>query len=332
MPAADATRKPARVRLPDGLRQAWRARLQRWLNRRIPPGREIRLNQRNLFVLPSRQGGGYLLTAALIWIGATNFQNNLVLALCFLLLALLFVTLHQTFANLSGLSLRHIATEPVFAGDTALCLLELDASRPRQQLALGFAEAPATQVSMAAGQPLRTAVAFPTHRRGRQRPGRLRVQSVYPYGLIRCWTWLDLDIELLVYPRPLDGEIPSAPGGTGSKDRGQPIAGSDDFLGLRGYVRGDPLARISWKHQAAGHGLLVREQVDYRSDERWLDYAALGEADPETRLSRLCRHALDLTAEGRAFGLRLPGTRIEPDRGDGHLRAVLRALAECPVS
>ena len=300
---------------------------RRWLDRRIPPAREIRLNQRNLFIFISRRGGAYLLVTALVWVGATNYQNNLIHALCFYLLALLFVVIHQTFANLSGLRLRFTGVEPVFAGAVACPRIELISTRPRQQLELGFPDESRVKASTPAGLPVTVTLPITTHRRGRFRPGRFRLASHYPMGLIRCWTWLDLDIEVLVYPQPLAGAVDTHVG-QGAEDSGEAVAGSDDFIGLRPWAPGDALSRVSWKHQASGHGLLVREQVDYRDTERWLDFDRWPGADPERRLSWLCHAALRLAADNRAFGLRLPGLMLPPATGDDHLRQVLRALAE----
>jgi len=315
---------PARFRsLFPGPGRRWR----RWLDRRIPPAREIRLNQRNLFIFPSRQGGAFLLVAALVWVGATNYQNNLIHALCFYLLALLFVVIHQTFANLSGLRLRYNGTEPVFAGAVAWPRIELLSASARQQLELGFPGESRVTVSALPGQPMTVTLPVTTPRRGRFQPGRFRLASHYPMGLIRCWTWLDLDIEVLVYPQPLAGAV-DAYAGQGAEDSGEAVAGSEDFIGLRPWAPGDALSRVSWKHQASGHGLLVREQVDYRDTERWLDFARWPGADPELRLSWLCHAALRLAADNRAFGLRLPGLTLSPATGDDHLRQVLRALAE----
>lgn len=312
------------------LQKPWRHRFHRWLERRIPPARQITLHQNNLFIFLSREGWAYLGVAALVWIGATNFQNNLVLALCFLLLAILFVAIHQTFANLSGLTLRFVAAEPVQAGDVAHCLIELESSTARQQLELAFPGETATRASVTGGAPNRVPVPIRTHRRGRFQAGRFRLQSRYPLGLIRCWTWLDLGAVILVYPRPLASTEHPLSAGT-AEAQGAAVQGVEDFFSLRPYVPGDALSGIAWKPYAAGRGLLVREQVDYRDAEPWLDYRALPDADPEIRLAKLCARALELAAIDRPFGLRLPHELVEPGTGDAHLRRVLRALAECPV-
>ena len=81
----------------------WRARWQRWLGRRIPAQSEVRLNQRRIFIIPTRQGLGFLLLIALLLIGAINYQNNLAYFLTFWLLSLFLVAILHTYRSLSGL-------------------------------------------------------------------------------------------------------------------------------------------------------------------------------------------------------------------------------------
>lgn len=308
----------------------WQLRYQRWMDTRIPPTQRITLHQKNLFIFLSPQGAGFLVLAILLWIGATNYQNNLVMALCFLLLAILFVAIHLTFANLSGLSVRFVSAEPVFAGDVARFILELESTASHQQLILGWHGEAETVVSVQAGVPCYCQLSVNTTRRGVCRPGRFRLKTVYPLGIVRCWTWLNVQAEVLVYPKPLEADYRLYAGGD-SDDQGLMVAGSDDFFALRNYVPGDALSRVAWKQYASGRGLFVREYVDYRGSDVWLDYQTMTDPDPEVRLSRLCFCALTLAASGRPFGLRLLQQRIEPATGDEHVKQVLRALAECAV-
>jgi uncharacterized protein (DUF58 family) len=109
------------------------------------------------------------------------------------------------------------------------------------------------------------------------------------------------------------------------------VKGSEDYFALKPYVQGDPLSHVAWKQHAAGRGLFVREYVDYRGSDIWLDYAVMPDADPELRLSKLCYCALQLHEQSRVFGLRLPDKIIEPDTGQTHLDSVLEALARCDL-
>lgn len=50
-------------------------------------------------------------------------------------------------------------------------------------------------------------------------------------------------------------------------------------------------------------------------------------ADQEERLSQMCRWVLNAENAGLAYGFRLAGLIIEPNRGDKHSRQCLEALA-----
>ncbi len=87
----------------------WRQRRTRWqqgwLARRIPPARQITLQGRCLFILPTRLGLWYLLVMLAIYLLGTNYQNNLVLLVAYGLGSLFMVTMWLTHRNLLGLSL-----------------------------------------------------------------------------------------------------------------------------------------------------------------------------------------------------------------------------------
>jgi len=58
-----------------------------------------------------------------------------------------------------------------------------------------------------------------------------------------------------------------------------------------------------------------------------LDWNTVPGADPEYKLSRLCHMVLQAHRLDIVYGLRLPGHRIAPNRGDVHHRVCLKALA-----
>ena len=84
------------------LKQAW----QRWLDRRLPRARQVQLDQRRIFIFPTGYGFLYLLVSVLLFFGGINYENNLILGLCFLMIGLFVVAILHTYRNLSGLILR----------------------------------------------------------------------------------------------------------------------------------------------------------------------------------------------------------------------------------
>lgn len=301
-----------------------------WLNRRIPPRREITLVQNNIFIYPNWQFIYYFIVIMLLWIAATNYENNLSFALSFLLLSLFLVCILHTFNNLAGLTVTVVGSEPVFVGEYAdvKLLLSTREGKNRDALNLWWEKEHRVQTSLIDITQQRVSVAVKVNKRGLFNPKRMTLETVYPLGIIRSVSYLDLDIVILAYPQPvchaalisLDGE--ASDGQAVSKRRG-----SDEFSHLRDYEAGASLKQVAWKQFAKGRGLQVKEYADYVSEHHWLDWDHFAGLATEERLSTLCYWTLVLDKRGDDFGLRIPGAVIAPDVGELHRQKVLTALA-----
>ncbi|WP_078455935.1 DUF58 domain-containing protein [Solemya velum gill symbiont] len=309
-------------------RQWFRAQFGRWLKKRLPAARSITLDRHRLFVFPSRAGFGFLLFVVVILLVAINYQNNMVFGLAFLLSSLLVITILHTWGNLSGLTVSSLRAIPVFAGESAV--FEIRISRPergaRHAITLAWPDGDSAYTSLLEEKEVIVELSLPAHRRGVLRPGRLLIETHYPLGLVRCWSWIDLALETLVYPQPLESEFHS--GDSGETDSGEVMVNlaGDDYYGLREYQPGDSLKQVAWKHYARGHDLQTRQFAAYRDHQLWLDYEAFT-GGVEARLSALCFEVLRVEANREEYGLRLPGIEIEPGKGDRHREQVLSALA-----
>ena len=308
------------------LRQRFRA----WINRRIPPSRVITLNQRRIFIFPNRVGLFFALCLLVMLLAAINFQNNLSYGLTFLLFTLFIVAILHTYANLSGLTIRAVHARPAFPGQSTEFELQLERSRRKEYigLRLQWPDSPPVTASLVDRDTVRLQMHVQTGpRRGWYSPGRLRIESSYPLGLLRCWSWIDLDLHALVYPRPLaSAELPGLAAET-PDGAAVPIEGSDDFYGFRDYRHGDSLRQIYWKGLARGQNVQVKQYAAYADRSVWLDWEMFPGLGTEQRLSHLCFWALEFDNQGDEYGLRLPGVSIAPDCGERHREQVLRALA-----
>ncbi len=304
-------------------------RFDAWLAKRSPPRQQLTLDQKKVFIFPSRVGLGFLVLLLMLLVLAINYQNNLVFALCFSLFSLLIVSILHTFANLSGIRLSAGSAEPVFAGELAHFHLLVDSGkRARHQLQFGFINDPVSVRDMEQpNQRIDVRLPWPSQHRGYLTPGRLYLRSDFPLGLIRCWSRPLMDWHCLVYPqpkmlRPL--QTAHAEGEGGAVDR---LRDSDEFSGFQRYQRGESPRRIHWKAYAKGQELLSKHYEASLAREMILDWDSLPEFDVEDRLSVLCAWALESDKRGHSFALRLPGVWIESGSGAAHLTAVLRELA-----
>jgi len=307
-------------------------RLQHWLRsvlkKRQPGGVQIRLSQRSIFVLPSGFAFFFALAVLLILLVAVNYRSSLAYALCFLLLSLFFIALLHSFRNLSGLKINAETSPPVFVGQQASFRLRLSSNkRAHQSIAIGFNRKALQVQDVPAAGSIGLELDCPATERGWLKPTRLLVESHFPLGLWRVWSWIDLEQRILVYPRPLAADLPPQRcladdiEGEQSNDMGV-----DDFQGLRLFAPGDSLRRIHWKAFSRGRGLLVKKFCTLEGSALWLDFSAL-EGDMETKLSVLCHQVLKLCENRQRFGLRLPRQSISLESDEAQRDSCLQALA-----
>ena len=313
------------MRLPRSLRAAF----DRWVARRMgQQGRSVRLGYRRIYILPSRAGVGFAAMLAAMWLGSVNYSNSLGYLLTFLLAGVAFAAMHHTFRNLVGLTVAGGGSEPVFAGGVARFRVRLSDPAGRARWAIRLErDGVETVTDVPAGESgwLTLEVAAP--RRGWLRPGRFALQTGFPTGLFRAWSWLAPDWSALVYPRPEAGAVP-APEAFAARERGGLYGdGDEDFRGLRRYQAGDPPRHLAWRLLARGQELHTKQFAGHAPSRVWLDWQALAGMDPEARIARLTRWVLDAERAGRAYGLRLPGTEVAPGQGPDHRHQCLQALA-----
>ncbi|MBM7062158.1 DUF58 domain-containing protein [Pseudomonas sp. UL073] len=307
-----------------------RKRWALWQAQRLPPAAQIRLTQRRIFIIPTQVGAAFFLALALMLLVAINYQNSLAYGLTFLLASLFVVAILHTYRNLAGLTLSAAGGQAVFVGEQARFRVRLEGvERAHQAIALGWPPQPLRTQDVPEQGATECELDQLALRRGWLRPGRLRVESRFPLGLLVAWSFADLQQALLVYPRPLEGQLPLAAGSDDDpEDEGARRAGLgvDDFQGLKSYQPGDSKRRLHWKAYSRGQGLLVKDFAALSGRDLWLDFDAL-DGDPESRLSLLCYWVLQLSERLQPFALRLPGVQLEPAIGDSHREACLRALA-----
>lgn len=300
----------------------------RWLLQRIPPGPSVRLDQGRIFIMPTAIGLAYLVAMLLMLLAAINYQNSLAYALTFLLGSVFVVTILHTWRNLAGLVLQAGGAEAVFLGEHARLRVRLESpTRTYQAVALGWPKSGLQVIDVPPGGTCEVELSLPTERRGWLRPGRLRVESRFPLGILVAWSWVDLQLAALVYPNPQEAELPPTIGALEDEEGARAAGrGVDDYQGLRQWQPGDSRRRLHWKAYSRGQGLLVKDFAALAGQEPMLDLDALG-GDLESRLSVLCHWVVELSARLQPFSLTIDGQQIGPDQGAEHRAQCLRALA-----
>lgn len=288
------------------------------------------LNQRRIFILPTDRGLGFVILITLLLLIAFVYNNNLAYLLAFLLASIFFIAILHSYRSLSGLVLRSGQSKPVFSGQAAGFNIHIDNSTNKERLQLKISLLQTTEtISLLAHSQAQVTLHSATGKRGWQKAGTLTISSTYPLGLFRAWSPLRFNLNVLVYPKPANTEIPfpETPASQSEQGTASTHKGNDDFFGLQSYQPGDAIKHIHWKSYAKGLGVFSKQYDGESSDQIWLNYIQTPGHGIEERLSQLCRWLIDAEQAGISYGFSIPGLKLEPANGQHHYQKCLEALA-----
>ena len=304
-------------------------RFQRWLDKRVPPSAKIHLSHRNIFILPTRYGLGFILILLLVLIAGINYQNALVHGLAFLMLGLFLIAMLQTFRNLEGLTLSQNQAVRGFVGDVLAVPVELSSQTGRQHDGLrlfwpGCPESPliATEVGGVIAVP-ETIVGH----RGRFHPGRLRLETTFPLGLFCAWSWLDMAIDIVGIPRPIPCRWQPSQAADDERHRMQMLQAREALGDIRNYQVGDEQRHIHWRVSARKQTLMVKEFEAFQSQGRWLSLEDFPGHDLEDTLARMVYVVLNDIDVDQPFGLILGSEKLPLGSGQTQRSTALERLA-----
>ncbi|HJV79221.1 DUF58 domain-containing protein [Noviherbaspirillum sp.] len=322
-------------RLEHGIRR----RASKWLFRLNGPEHgEVFLNQRRVFIVPTHPGLLFCVMLVVLFIGSANYNLSLGFALTFLLGGCGLIDMHLTFRNLAHLHLAAGHASAVFAGEAAQFELHLINRRKYDRYAIWLDfiadDRPdlAQAADVAGNASTRVTLSTISQQRGWLQAPRVRLQTRFPLGLLRTWSYWQPDARALVYPCPED-DGPPLPLAAIEQNDGQGQAGEDDFAGIRGYQAGDSMKRLAWRQiarvDADASGTLISKHFEGgAASEIAIDFAHLPQhMDTEAKLSRMTRWVLEADARGLAYAFRLGEINFPAALGPAHRESCLRALA-----
>jgi uncharacterized protein (DUF58 family) len=297
-----------------------------------PPERgTVLLVHRRVYILPTRLGWLFALTLLILLVGSINYSLALGFALTFLLAGMGLAGMVHTARNLAHMAVSVGRAEPVFAGEAAQFRLYLEGrgafDRP-SILARHVLSRAQLVVDVPPHALAEVVLAVPAARRGWMPLGRVMLETRFPLGMFRAWSYLEPEARCLVYPRPQRSALPPRGAETAAGALRSPVPGNDDYAGLRNYQLSDSPRHVAWKAVARTDDMLTKQFTGEAASELWLDWQLLPPGlDVERKLSRMAGWVLAAERAGTRYGLRLPGVELAVGRGDAHRAACLQALA-----
>lgn len=317
--------KPERLRLP--VPQA--ARFDRFLKRRyVKPGQTV-LDRKRIFILPTYHGLAFGASLFVMLMGSLNYNNSLGFMLTFLLAGVMLIATFHTYRNLRHLNVKAVRASACFAEQSAEFVVALENSDSLPRVAISVKALNQTPIALDVprnGSSL-VSLTVPAPRRGLLSLGIVTIETRFPLGLYHAWSYVNLEMQTLVYPKPALAEQFVVPQHSGSGTLDTTQRGAEDFGGLRGYQSGDSTRHIHWKTWARNETLVTKHFTQPASREVWLDYEQAPGDDVDAKLSVLCRWILDAQASGLSYGLRMPDQTIDPGSGEHHHHRCLETLA-----
>ena len=290
---------------------------------------KVRLSRDRVYIIPTRNGFIFGLLLAILLIGSINYEKNLGFILTFLLAGFGHSALLSTWRNIAGLELRRSDTSPVFAGEEASFSVQLINAQghDRYSLAISHGGCEHDVVDCKANDSCFITFKAATNERGIFKTGRFRLHTEFPSGLFIAWTWVDLSMSCLVYPRPADeiSTVDFSQSENGDNDLAG--GGQENYSHLRKYHQGDSLTHIAWKAAARTDELFTKQYIGSRPVTYWIDWADIKAADNEKRLSIMAALVIEAEKHQQHYGIRLPQREIVPDVGKKHYHQCLTALA-----
>ncbi|MGS0680051.1 DUF58 domain-containing protein [Shewanella sp. 125m-7] len=305
---------------------------QHWIVRRLPATEQIILSHKSIFILPTKFGWAWLFLLTLLFLFGTNYQNNLVMGLSFLLLSIFNTCIIYSYKNLAGLTLSSSKAKHNVAGRPIYFPINLSSHSNAYEIQLNFKNQPLENVKQVSNHQTQTLVTFNESHRGLNHPGRITVETRYPLGLFRAWSQVDLALSQLVFSQPIVDATPnklSAYQGDDHQDTGKYVAGVDEYKGLKEYIVGEPLKQVAWKQWAQGRGMLTKEFEEPQDAPLWLQLEKEPQ-DIELALSHLAWHTEQLSNKNQVFGLIIAGNSITPSHGEQHRIKIQTQLALFP--
>lgn len=321
--------------------------IDRWLSRRVPSRFQHTLSNRNIFIMPTRFGFAYLFFDILLFLLGTNYQNNIILLLSYLLASLFITVMLHSFYNFTQITFSSKANQYGFTNQIINFPINITGHKTHFDINFQFSEPryflKEIKIAQCNTETIEVLLPWLAKQRGVYALGRIKVFSEYSLGLFITWSLLDFAHQVIVFPEPkkLTNNQQLLTGGNESdRDKGvyiQATGGGNDYSELKSYILGESQARIAWKQLARGQGKFSKHYQEQKGNLLWLKLSNMPGSDVELKLQFLCFLILEYNNNKQGFGLMLdlPSRTqhssvitIEPNSGYQHQQNCLIALAK----
>lgn len=312
-------------------------RFRGWRNRLFRPhhGQQgvFVLTNRDIYIFPNRIGWAAFVLWLIMFGCSINYGLSLGFGFCFLLVGLVVSSAIIGHRNLQGVRCTLVDAPAVFAGEAPLMHLQLDnpSRLPRFALrvrARGYTPKTYDEIHLPSHTQKAASITTTPQPRGLMPWPRLIIESDYPLGWLRVWSYVDTTEVTSIYPAP-ETPTPELPARmAGDHAQHQLGQGREEIIGVRPHQAHDGWRDIAWK--ASAKGVLVSKALGGHEGSNvllaWDDLPEDWSLDQ--KLSRLCAWVITCEHSGRMYGLQSAHTPTLFAQGAMHYHRLLSQLAD----
>ena len=295
---------------------------QKWVAKRFQFHGQKKLAQKDVLIFIYQQGYLYLVLILITFIAGVNYANNLILGFCFLISAVLCISFYITFKQLHDLSIEVEVKDIPQVGEVLQLQLYFKQRSLQQRYLWIKTESQLHQV-LIQDKKHSFILNFNAEKRGEFQFPPIQIFSVYPFGLVRAWTYLYLSDQAWIAPKATTYSAEN-------KHHQQAFEPDlDEFRELRNYQLGDSLNAVSWKQVARGQGLYVKVFEQFEDQHRLeIHYQQMPAHSHEEKLSLMMGLVEQAEQLNCPYAVYLPKAELAIGIGQQQFRAAKLLLAQ----
>ncbi|TCB42295.1 DUF58 domain-containing protein [Acinetobacter terrestris] len=295
---------------------------QKWLAKRFQFEKVKQLSQKDILIFIYQQGYLYLVLILVTFIAGINYANNLILGFCFLISAILCISFYVTFKQLHELSIEISVNKIGQVGNNLDLQLHFQQPYKQSRYLWIKTDQHLEKVSIAELKQKMT-LSFFTDKRGKFHYPTVQIYAVYPFGLVRAWSYFYLTEYSWVAPKAAFYNAEN------KQHQHSFEPDMDEFRELRNFNLGDSLHAVSWKQAARGQGLYIKvfeQHNDQPSME--IHYANMPSTEHEEKLSLMMGLIEQCEQLQYSYAVFLPQAELAVGAGANQLLQAKKLLAQ----
>lgn len=291
------------------LKAQLRKRYQHWVKNRFQVQHQTTLGHKTVLIFLHRSGFLYFILIFITFMAGVNYANNLILGFCFLISSLLVISFYLTFRQLYGLELEIVYPDVGRVGQPYTIDLIFKQKNPHYRYIYLENDSELQKILLSEREQKVNLHYFP-QQRGLHQPSAIKLYAIYPFGLVKTWSYLYLQNDIWVAPK---AEHIAQENKMQKADFNPDV---DEFRELRPFKQGDSYQAVSWKQSALGQGLFVKvfEQMQEQQNIH-IVYDEMPSALHEEKLSLMMGLVEMCHQQNIAYSMQLPKQSLSYQSG-----------------